>query len=523
MSEPASPEPAPASSRLPGMFLSAKSFKRAAFALVIGMVAALTLPHVMGDEFGVRIVARVYAPVAGWMRGTDGRDQVSVLLIDDRSLQRAQQSWPASYGYYARLLDALVQYRPRAVFIDVVFAAQRDDPSLSRLADATCRAAAAGTRVYFAARRSETGSFDLRPELQAMVNRCFQPVAIEYNPDALDQVAWSYRIVPEQGTSNGHPIYSAAASIYRDFGGRLPERGHETLALNWGLDPAAQGVEWLVQKAAGHGELATVGSAADHAGHGDRRNDDLSSYCRHPRNFLLETALPPPLRKHIQEDVYKPLCVFHNTLYPADLATGSQAEDEQLASQLRGRVVMVGTALQGSNDRVISPLHGSVPGVFMHAAALDNLLHYQDAYKRDMHLGWNRALLLLLPSLLVMMAVIAAGEKLKTSLPQPTADLSLPKQRFRAALIYLTYKAARLAAYVLFFTAMVIVGQKVFDLGMLTVADIAFFTFLAEWLEWGEKLEEWWDREPAHQHTATHGTALAARDRSPARADPDAA
>jgi hypothetical protein len=517
------PPSSPAGSRFRGLLPTAKSFRRAAFALLIGVIAALTLPHIMGEDFGVRIVARVYAPVAGWLRGTHGRDQVSVLLIDDRSLQRAQQSWPASYGYYARLLDALAQYRPRAVFIDVVFAAQRDDPSLSRLADATCRATAAGTRVYLAARRSETGSFALRPELQALVPRCIQPVAIEYDPDALDQVAWSYRILPERATGDGHALHSAAASIYRDLGGRLPTAGHETLALNWGLDPAAQGVEWLVPNAGSHDEHAATGHVADHAGHGDHDEEGVSSYCRHPRHFLVETAVPPALRKHAQEDVFKPLCVFHHTLYPADLATGSQAEDEQLGARLRGGVVMVGTALQGSNDRVISPLHGSVPGVFMHAAALDNLLHYRDAYKRDMHLGWNRTMLLLLVGLFVMMMVIAGGEKLKAGLPKPTANLSRPKQRFRAARNYLVYKAVRLAAYVVFYTAMIVFGQTVFNLGMLTVADIAFFSFLAEWLEWGEKLEEWWNREPAHPHTATHGTTPEAHDRSAVRADPGSA
>jgi hypothetical protein len=125
--------------------------------------------------------------------------------------------------------------------------------------------------------------------------------------------------------------------------------------------------------------------------------------------------------------------------------------------------------------------------------------------------------------LLVMMMVIAGGEKLKAGLPKPTANLSRPKQRFRAARNYLVYKAVRLAAYVVFYTAMIVFGQTVFNLGMLTVADIAFFSFLAEWLEWGEKLEEWWNREPAHPHTATHGTTPEAHDRSAVPADPGSA
>lgn len=485
-----------------------KAIRQVLFAMLIGIALAAALPYVIGEELTVRGVARIYAPLVGVDRGTEGRDAVSVLLIDDKSLQNAQQTWPASYGYYARLLDSLALYRPRAVFIDVVFASRRDDASIERLVNATCRARAAGTLVYLAVRRSETGSFPLRAELQDVVPRCIEPVAIEYDPDTLDQIAWNYRIQPEL-TQDGASLHSVAATIYRDLGGALPTQGHAALAINWGYRPANSGIEWLVADQREHAGQATEAAHGDTAGQAanpvNATSDGatFSPYCRQPGNPLYET-LPPALRNHWNPDAFKPVCVFHETLYPADLSTSSEDEERRLTALLRDRVMMIGTALQGSNDRVTSPLHGSVPGVYLHAAALDNLLHYGDHYKRTVHLGGHgdglRVLVLLIFGFAVMVAMNAGARRLRQRfLLKPAAKVSAFKRRLIVARNGSARRSIRFVAYTAFFTVMVFVGQRL-DLGMLTVAHVSLFASLAEWLEWGEKLEVWWTGEPSHDH-----------------------
>lgn len=479
------------------------------FAMLIGIGLAAVLPYVIGEELIVRGVARIYAPLVGAHRGTEGRDAVSVILIDDKSLQNAQQTWPASYGYYARLLDSLAQYRPRAIFIDVVFASRRDDASLARLIEATCKAREAGIRVYFAVRRSETGSFPLRSELQDVVPRCIEPVAIEYDPDALDQIAWNYRVQPEP-TQDGASLHSVAATIYRDQGGALPAQGHAALAINWGYLPANSGIEWLVADKKEH-DIHASASAHDgdsrHAGDSVKAVADesaFSTYCRQPGNPFYE-ILPPALRSHWNPDVFKPVCVFHETLYPADLSTSAEEEEDRLTTQLRDRVVMIGTALQGSNDRVTSPLHGSVPGVYLHAAALDNLLHYGEHYKRTVHLGGQgdglRVLALMIFGFIVMVAMNAGGSWMKKRfLPEPAATVPAWKRRSVVAGNGFARKSIGFVAYSAFFTLMIFVGQQL-DLGMLTVAHVSLFASMAEWLEWGEKLEPWWTGELGNGNT----------------------
>ncbi len=483
-------------------------------AMLIGIGLAAVLPYVVGEELSARGVAGVYAPLVGAYRGNEGRDAVSVLLIDDKSLQNAQQTWPASYGYYARLLDSLTRYRPSAVFIDVVFASRRNDASITRLVEAACKAREAGSRVYFAVRRSETGSFPLRAELQEVVPRCIEPVAIEYDPDALDQMAWNYRIQPEP-TQDGTLLHSVAATIYRDMGGVLPAQGHAALAINWGYRPADSGIEWLVADKKGHdGKASALAHQSDRPHAADSieaaaNKSTFSPYCRKPDNPFLET-LPAALRSHWNPDVSKPICVYHETLYPADLSTSSEEEERRLTAQLRDRVVMIGTALQGSNDRVTSPLHRSVPGVYLHAAALDNLLYYGKHYKRTAHLGGHgdglRVLALLIFGFIVMVVMNKSGRWLKQRfLAAPDASVPAWKRRSLVACNGFAHKSIRFVAYLAFFTLMIFVGQQL-DLGMLTVAHVSLFASLAEWLEWGEKLEVWWTGRSSHDHPHSHNT-----------------
>jgi CHASE2 domain len=50
------------------------------------------------------------------------------------------------------------------------------------------------------------------------------------------------------------------------------------------------------------------------------------------------------------------------------------------ASLLAGRFVFVGVNLSGLNDKVFSPIHGYLPGVYKHAMATDNLITYGANY-----------------------------------------------------------------------------------------------------------------------------------------------
>jgi hypothetical protein len=62
---------------------------------------------------------------------------------------------------------------------------------------------------------------------------------------------------------------------------------------------------------------------------------------------------------------------------------GFGALDDTQRALLAGTVVLVGDARATSPDRVASPIHGTIPGVFLHAVALENLLTSGLRYERE--------------------------------------------------------------------------------------------------------------------------------------------
>ncbi len=461
-------------------------------ALAIGLTAAAVVPLLLGEDFIVRQVARGYAPLAAAFYGTARRDDISVMLIDDRTLATAGQAWPASYRYHARLLDAMAVYKPRAVFFDIVFSNARPDASLPALITSLCNLQASGTRVYLAAQRERDGQFRLRPELEAKASQCFEKVAIEYQPDDADQMPWTYKL--SDGLRVAGAARSAALAIYEDEAGALPGGAQRAdLALVWGLEPAENGIAWAPSHTPAKG--------------------DPNSYCRAPMCAALET-LPSSLRKHIDSEAEKPVCVFHETLYPADLATSTDSEEARLKQRLTGKFVLVGTALQGSNDRVQSPIHGRIPGVYLHAAALGNLLDDGPAYKKatplELGVSWEHAKVWLLVLLGIgsVPAVRALkesdrGKKIVGLLRRGRSDaapneaLKVKLQRkARETLGWVAWKTVIFVGSFLLVVALLLLGQSVLDVGFMTVIDVAVFTLAAEWFEWNSKLIAWWRDAP---------------------------
>lgn len=495
-----------------------KALVNSVAAMVIGLVAAWLVPKIFGEEFLVREVARIYAPVLGYHYGAHHRDEVSVMLIDDTSLASAHQAWPADYGYYGRLLDGLVVHRPKAVFLDVILAAERKDPTLDRLVASACRAREAGVQVYLAARRDAAGRFLLRPELEALVPRCLQKVAVDYDPDAADQMAWAYRVSADSYAAEGE-VRGVAGTIYRDMGGKLPAHQHSEMALTWGSAPAGRGIDWAETPAAPeHGEAHADAHTDAHADEHAKAAEPAESYCRTPGQPYYELFVPAPVRGWWDGSAHRPACVFHNTLYPSDLQAVTDADEKMLARHVTDRVVMVGTALLGSNDRILTPLHGRIPGVYLHAMALDNLLTYGAGYRRAAHMGWSHDGLAVIKLVFAGLVLIVLGRLASKRLKERFEDGRLlpwqgslrrrhkPWRVLDKALSGLVWKLCSLLVYSGFFLLMLLAGQWL-ALGFLTVIHVALFSFTAEWLEWTDSISEWFEEEHepglSHPHLPT--------------------
>jgi hypothetical protein len=75
-------------------------------------------------------------------------------------------------------------------------------------------------------------------------------------------------------------------------------------------------------------------------------------------------------------------CAYTLTLTARDLEVTDPDEQALLMQLLQGKQVLVGARIAGTGDITPSPLHGKIPGVYLHAMALDNLINWGMGYYR---------------------------------------------------------------------------------------------------------------------------------------------
>lgn len=501
--------------------LSGRTSLQAGLAIVMGIAASAMLPHILGEDFATRRVARLYAPVAGEVYGNGSRDAITVALIDDVTLELAGKTWPPAYGYYARVLRNIALYKPKAIFFDIALREFRqDDKSISALANTVCSLKAAGIPVYLASQPDDEGQLTTIPPMQALQNKCLTLVGVTYKADDLDHEVWEYPLEPLVGDK---PVRSAAAAMYADLSGKPLPNPATRMALTWGLHPAPDGLTWR-----------SSSTAAENESPGQATND---SYCRN--DFGLMELAPPGIKEAKFADAEKPVCVFHHTVYVHQLGA-DEATDARITPELRGKIVLVGTDRKFGGDFINSPIHDRIPGVYLHAMALDNLLTYGADYKRVTSLAanWNRDNLKLLLLTVISLSAVALIRYVKNDVRRkrahhrkesaeqqaapshadtpatrpdtghrsPPVDEDFTWRRFLSWAARKTAEAMRWATGSLFnlllsallVIGVLVVGQHILNVGFLTVVDVAGFALAAEWFDWNEKLLEWL-RRPQHE------------------------
>lgn len=199
---------------------------------------------------------------------------------------------------------------------------------------------------------------------------------------------------------NKGKVPSAALALYAAFDKKnlktLLEEEQNELIVEWGFYPRHLPKEAMT--AAEHGrpeEFLRLRRFPDGCHH---RPDDISP------SFLDEA---PPVDRFVQsfaplkESVWqfmldtigmlnsnpgqpRQTCPY-NQWVPAEavLFASTRGQQKTLRALFEDRVVMIGADIRGAPDLVQSPVHGQIPGVFLHAMALDNLL------ERDLERYWR--------------------------------------------------------------------------------------------------------------------------------------
>lgn len=380
------------------------------------------------DALSVDVWNRLFAP----FYEQTGQEHVSVVLLDDAFLARAERAWPLPYADHAEVLNRIARFEPRAIFVDFLFAyGHARDETLPVLAATIRDLREDGLDVYVAAPSPclppttyRTRSMDeLRPGLGLLpeVAGAGEPVVVEWEgtgglypletaPHSLARA--SPRAERCMAAEADAPWPSAALALFgslcegrdaplgcagRESGSR--ERAvADPMLIYWGAGPSALQREGMPRDRC-VGVRESLG----------RRGGWIASVLL--RELLRSVAYSEP---HYAGCPYTDTITF-SELFPVDPEDGSYLppEPERLSAFFRDRVVLVGDGLAHSGDKALSPVHGQVPGVFLHAMALDNLISWRGGYYRQSSgLVSPEAALEIALSLLVLVLAVYLRERL---------------------------------------------------------------------------------------------------------------
>ena len=275
-----------------------------------------------------------------------GHDQISVALIEEETLHRLNEPWPWSYGAHARLLDALLAYRPRAVIVDFLFVDSRPDPTLPDLIEEIHRYSRAHVPLYFEGGIDlPFGEAPLRPELAATGVPVLDPTIVINNG-----VVRQYPVTGHcfGASKPGDTCLSLALQVYKDLYPREPlEPLNGLMELVWGTRTDPINRKWM--------------SVIDEDGNPHSCDDNLNFFSRTYLAFFDTSAV-------------RVRCPYSSVIPVELLMMG--ANDPDVTKMAANRIIFYGAALEGAQDKSFTPVSGLQANVFVHAMALDNLITF---------------------------------------------------------------------------------------------------------------------------------------------------
>ena len=339
------------------------------------------------------MAARLFIPIDAFVYGLDAgaadRDRLLVVDLGNSTLDRYHTAWPLTYGQHARMLERVRRARPKTLFVDFQFQSQREDASIEELLNSFCAFASDGIPVFLAG-GADAEHATLRPEFEARRGAggqpCFRKVAVGYKADSADKNVWSYPLLSHTGAGE---LPSAALALATAVRGRAiaVNPNDAQMGVVWGSSVESHGPMW---HASVHAEPELSPSRANAAaptkapveGAKDRH------YCRAPSLWDLL-----PLLAAVRDS--RPACPMHQSIEAASLTMPKTPSDnDALDAMIRDRAVLYGGSFD-ANEFISSPLHGELPGIYLHAQAVDNLLRFGDRWRHPEILGalgsnWER-------------------------------------------------------------------------------------------------------------------------------------
>lgn len=360
----------------------------------------------------------------------DASREVTVVLIDDDYLRKIGSGWPMSYRAQGLLLRRLLSYEPSAVFVDLLYRQRyNQEPSVDSPADLLAalprpprlrlpapRAASseallpalifAGLSTDATKLSPQPGSFCYPDGLAAdqlrndplLDTQSIDPTLQTLVAAPSDRAALGVALVGWSGCGSSYPLLLAgsraaptpAYAMYRAFCSRhgLSERcadqsASRQLRAPGGEDTDVDFVRPLIVRwgtfAPGFQKPFYAAGSCQRATRDDGEVGPLPRFAQAFQQLALGAIFD--VRTDAKPEISRP-CPAVPVIRADALLDG---DPRALGALLRDKAVFLGASVAGVPDWYTSPVHGRIPGVVLHAMALDNLLTAGPRYAKRMH------------------------------------------------------------------------------------------------------------------------------------------
>lgn len=285
-------------------------------------------------------------------------EHIVVVLIDDQYIE-ATNTYPVSYRNLARLLKTISRFEPQSMFYDILQHHEHSD-NLKRWLHTL------DTQKFPIFIASNT-NYDTEQRLN-------DPESLRHkiaNVAQLAAVSWSGegRYYPLSVPWNDKTMNTVAAAMYKDWCARDKQCDATSIG---NLDDAVI-VQWSNKHASKQESFFPLGFEC---------GEQTSQWQQFKE--LLVVSLTQGIQDQNDVDVtLRKRCPPFLTIAASKLSAPGAAGSPELREALQGKMVLVGYHVTGGVDLVVSPVHGTLPGVYFHAMALDNLVTLKDEYWRS--------------------------------------------------------------------------------------------------------------------------------------------
>lgn len=377
------------------------------------------------DPLGVKTAANLQSEsvfirlVGGPWYKSDAQDRITVVLIDDNYLDQVDEPWPMSYMHQDLLLSNILDHNPRAVFIDLLYRHKHGDTE--QLAETIRQAQSKRSIPIFIPYLVHEGSIGC-PNKNEKVN-FLRPIEMENSVIKEMRDSEAHKVfIGWTGCGNKYPSFIPQNYQYKTPSSFI-QQNHKTPSfalfqafcknpaetLKGCRDIRSNDLEQFTQPMKvnwGSGVSERQRATFDRAGIKCPQIDKHSFMSKLHYQWEQLRYMAGQLSDSTTERGKIESCTYTDTIHATWFLGSSPELHADLKERIENRIVLIGTEIEGVHDYVISPVNGTVPGVYLFAMALDNYLEYGAGYIKEF--DKTNAILIEIVALLGIMLIIGS-------------------------------------------------------------------------------------------------------------------